>query len=68
MLQALKGPKAWDRKRSNYPHLAGQVSLNCALHDKVHDCAAQVLCHTSLNLARLQQTSSWQHALHMPGI
>ena len=39
-----------------------------AIHDKFHDCAAQVLCQTSLNLARLQQTSSWQHALHMPGI
>ncbi|KAK9818453.1 hypothetical protein WJX74_003331 [Apatococcus lobatus] len=25
MLQALKGPKAWDRRRSNYPHLAGPL-------------------------------------------
>ena len=36
MLQALKGPKAWDRRRSNYPHLAGQISLNCALAS--HTC------------------------------
>ena len=30
MLQALKGPKAWDRRRSNYPHLAGQLFYNFA--------------------------------------
>ncbi|KAK9860326.1 hypothetical protein WJX84_000780 [Apatococcus fuscideae] len=27
MLQALKGPKAWDRRRSNYPHLAGPLPI-----------------------------------------
>lgn len=39
-----------------------------AIEVKVHDCAAQVRCQFSSNLARLQQTSSWQLALRMPGV